>query len=158
MSGRLRFNNRACMSKPYRIWLLLTNKSDDFRLISVTLWNYTAPIVACSRFSDSREDAKVRGTQKKGRGGGRSQSPRTRLSRSMEQATPILVDRHISDRSLCHSLAQWRSSCSYYYRIAPHISMSNSFVYFSNPRGFYSVFSDFPLFSSAKNCTNSNSI
>ena len=78
------------MSKPYRIWLMLTSKSDDFRLISVTLWNYTAPILACSMLSDSGEDAKkweVRAL---------SQFPRTRLSRSLEQATPTLVDRHIS--------------------------------------------------------------
>ena len=120
------------MSKPYRIWLLLTNKSDDFRLISVTL------------VPGSQIVGKTRNWEVPKKEGGTFSIPADRLSRSLEQATSILVDRHISDRSLCHPLAHWRSSCSYYYRIAPRISMSNSFVHFSNPRGFYSVFSDFP--------------
>ena len=44
------------------------------------------------------------------------------------------------------------------YRIAPHISMSNSFVHFSNPRGFHYMFSDFPPSPNANNCPSSNSI
>ena len=132
------------MSKPYRIWLLLTNKSHDFRLISVTL---------VQRLSDSREDAKVRGTQKKG-GGTFSIPADPTIS---EPGANLSGSSHIGQVfvPLFGALAE---QLFILYRIALHICMSNSFVHFSNPRGFHSVFSDFPPSSNANNCPNSNSI
>ena len=126
---------------------------------------------ACSRLSDSREDAKVRGTQKKGRSGGGGGGGTLKIPPDPPPTFSIPADPTFSEPGTGYAILSGSSHIGQVfvplfgalaeqlfvlYRMALHICMSNSFVHFSNPRGFHSVFSDFPLSSNANNCPNSN--